>query len=402
MKVFSLKSLIIFCFGLGGGLFSAKFVKAIMQQRFVKSIEDFRQEQLSAGAYEKLNKLPFTEQILNFRQFTLPLNNPEVVAAREADHMVGEDLVIGVQLGSAYRAYPWWVLANYHVVTDFLNGTPIVVTLCEACGATAAFDTRVKGMTAPLDFSSANVGVGFGTFLMADSATGSIWHPFVGTAVRGKLKGTRLVRINSQVASWNNWRRTYPGSDVVLAGKGMRLREHGMLGAREVGQPGLSGLLATVANMKDKRLPLHKVVFGLIASKGAVDLGQSQAKGKAYPLDLFNEKNPILRDRYAGEDIVIVRTARFGARAFKTKLDGQPLELNIDSQNPVVLVDQSGNRFDEWGYEIDRQTGVRGLKRLSVLNGYVTEWYEWSSSFPKSEIFSSAKDAEKRSPTKPL
>ena len=52
------------------------------------------------------------------RTYTLSLNNPDVVGAEAADHMRPEDLVVGVVVGRDSRAYPWWVMSQYHVVND--------------------------------------------------------------------------------------------------------------------------------------------------------------------------------------------------------------------------------------------------------------------------------------------
>lgn len=358
-------------------------------QRFaqLKTLRDYREEQISKGAWDRLDQLPLYEKILNFRQFTLPLNNPDIVAAADANHMNDRDTVVGVFVGGQARAYPWWIMSNYHVVNDVVGTIPLLVTLCEACSASAAFDARVEGFTAPLDFSSANVGVGFGTFQISDSATGSVWHPFLGISRMGRLKGTRLRRLESKVTTWENWRALYPKTDVVFASDRMRSREHGMLGSWEMGEPALVGVLATVANLKDKRLPTNAVVYGLIGSVDPGSLGTPKAKGRAYPLESLRAPGQVIKDNFEGADVAIVRTSRFGVRAYKTELLGQKLDLNVVSENPVILKDQTGRQFDEWGFQL-KDSGHRGELRLSPVNGYVTEWYEWVSAFPSSEIYS--------------
>src|SRR5207249_11968292 len=52
------------------------------------------------------------------RPWILPLNHPPLVSAREASHMLPEDLVVGVVVDGRARAYPWFMAANYHVIND--------------------------------------------------------------------------------------------------------------------------------------------------------------------------------------------------------------------------------------------------------------------------------------------
>ena len=52
------------------------------------------------------------------REYALPLNNPDTVSAEQATHLKETDLVIGLSIYGKARAYPWWIMSNYHVVND--------------------------------------------------------------------------------------------------------------------------------------------------------------------------------------------------------------------------------------------------------------------------------------------
>ena len=65
-------------------------------------------------AVPELPELPWEE----VRRFILPLNNPPVVDPAEAYHVRPDDIVLGVLVGESARAYPWYLLANYHAVND--------------------------------------------------------------------------------------------------------------------------------------------------------------------------------------------------------------------------------------------------------------------------------------------
>ena len=78
------------------------------------------------------------------REYALPLNNPDTVSAEQATHLKETDLVIGLSIYGKARAYPWWIMSNYHVVNDTfkmgkMSQIPIMVAMCEQCSGSAAF-----------------------------------------------------------------------------------------------------------------------------------------------------------------------------------------------------------------------------------------------------------------------
>ncbi len=53
------------------------------------------------------------------------------------------------------------------------------------------------------------------------------------------------------------------------------------------------------------------------------------------------------------------------------------------SDSPFRLGDDSGGLWDEFGKAVN-ETGEK--RDLAVADGYFTEWYEWVSGYPESEI----------------
>lgn len=354
-----------------------------MKKSSLKKINDYRREQVSKKAVAKDAILPLREKILNYRRFTLPLNNPDTVSASEAFHMDDEDLVTGVIIGQVARAYPWWILSNYHVSNDVLNNEPILVTLCEACGASTAFKADVKSRWFSLDFSSAIAGMGFGTFNIGDLQTKSVWHPFLGISIAGPLVGTKLKRLETQLCKWGDWKKLHPNTDIIFGSMNLRKRTHGLMGSRTIGESGMSDDLRRVSNMSDNRLPSHSIVFGVNIFTDSTNIGTHGAQGKAYDIQTLTKHSGIIYDKVAGEDVFIVKTSDVSMRGFKRSLDGQLLTFKIISNLPFILKDQSGNLFDEWG----NQLNGANRKKLIAIDGYLTEWYEWVSAFPNSEVY---------------
>ena len=316
------------------------------------------------------------------RKFVLPLNNPDVVPAEEAGHMLENDIVVGLVVGDQARAYPWWIIANYHVVNDtihglagYSNGMPVFLAMCEKCSGAAAFIPVVEQFPErPLIFQIA--GVGQGTFEISDAQTLSTWHPFTGYASEGPLSGTRLERIPVVLERWSKWKAEHPGTDVVSASYQMRLREHGRLGGT-VGHPNriLVADGPRALNLVDDRMPTNEMVFGL--------LGAEHETGIAIPLRELAARD-LLELTFEDVPVVVFLTGEYQALGFERRLDGELLSFEVQSKEPFTLQDQTGTTWNSWGQAID---GPKKGARLKPASGYVTEWYEWATLISASEIF---------------
>ena len=119
--------------------------------------------------------------------------------------------IVGVELGSAARAYPLDHLKEVQVVNDTLGGSPVAIFWQEGTrsavdassiaggrgiGATSAYRTRVGDRT--LTFRPAEEG-GF-----VDEQTGTRWS-WAGEAIEGELEGTELEPIVHQDVFWFVW-----------------------------------------------------------------------------------------------------------------------------------------------------------------------------------------------------
>ncbi len=66
---------------------------------------------------------------INFfeRRFT-PISETEFITVVEAEHVLPEDMVMGVKIGAEAKAYPVGMMSYHHVLNDRLGGVPLVVT----------------------------------------------------------------------------------------------------------------------------------------------------------------------------------------------------------------------------------------------------------------------------------
>ena len=182
---------------------------------------------ISLGLWNRFNRQPDWRELAagtsmpNRRAYTLPLNNPDMVPAAQAQHVKEDDLVLGILMRGLARAYPWWLTSNYHVVNDTVGDDPVLITLCEVCRGAAAFRPVVPDLPdIPLSFQIC--GVGLGTIEIMDYQTHSRWRPFLGSAFEGPLKGRVLPSYPLLVMTWKEWRQLYP--ETLVANGSPQLR----------------------------------------------------------------------------------------------------------------------------------------------------------------------------------
>lgn len=120
-------------------------------------------------------------------------------------------LVVGVEVGREFRAYPIDVVAQAGgVLNDVVNGEPVVVFFNPATQTGIAFSRRVDGVT--LEFEKAPDG----GFNLRDRASGSRWD-VAGRAVDGPLAGKLLTFVPSFITEWYGWSAYHPASSIYQA-----------------------------------------------------------------------------------------------------------------------------------------------------------------------------------------
>lgn len=143
-----------------------------------------------------------------------------------------KDLVLGMEIGTAKRAYSYDALAETPIVNDTLGGLEIVVTHEPEAGFAAAWSRLLDdeayaiaqepfGMNAPnvLTFEQANEAqIGDALLVlgpvMRDRETGSIWNASTGEAISGPLDGATLIQIPATSSFWFAWVDLFPDTTL--------------------------------------------------------------------------------------------------------------------------------------------------------------------------------------------
>lgn len=143
-----------------------------------------------------------------------------------------KDLVLGIEIGTAKRAYAYNALAETPIVNDTLANHEIVIIHEPDAGFAAAYSRRLDddaysiaqgpfGMNAPdlLTFEQANEAqlrdapAVYGP-VMRDRETASIWNAFTGEAIAGPLDGAQLIQVPTTPSFWFAWADLFPDTGV--------------------------------------------------------------------------------------------------------------------------------------------------------------------------------------------
>jgi hypothetical protein len=121
------------------------------------------------------------------------------------------ELVAGLQVGAAAKAYPFSALRAARVVNDSVGGNPVLIVHQPGSDTTTAFIPRAKGR--PLSFFPAVDGA---ASELVDRQTRSRWTPY-GLATQGPLKGTQLQGLILVPQFWFAWSQFHPSTELFLA-----------------------------------------------------------------------------------------------------------------------------------------------------------------------------------------
>lgn len=137
---------------------------------------------------------------------------PVVTPVKADDPFPPRELVVGLRVGEATRAYPMTELRKQSPVLDSLGGAPLILVVGEDGRSVRAFDRRVEGRELNL-FRKPDVS----PLRLVDAETGSEWD-FTGRAVSGPLAGKKLAKVFVLKDYWFDWKAYNPETTVFKQG----------------------------------------------------------------------------------------------------------------------------------------------------------------------------------------
>ena len=144
-----------------------------------------------------------------------PIDNPVYETVADADTWLEDDWpILLFEHHDDVRAYPLSIIAFHEIVNAVVGGLPMALTICPLCNSTFVFDRTLEDGRV-LDFGTTG-NLRFANLVMYDRQTESWWQQFGGDAIAGKLSGTQLTILPSQIISWGQFKSQFL-SDQVLA-----------------------------------------------------------------------------------------------------------------------------------------------------------------------------------------
>lgn len=128
-------------------------------------------------------------------------------SANRDSRLNGKALVAGWAAGETEVAFPLGLLKERGLIQDTWEDTPLVVIYDPDWQNVHLYRRRAGGRT--LTFRS-----GVDPLTMVDRQTRSVWEIRTGTAVRGRMRGQQLERVETHLVFWFAWAAHHPDSEV--------------------------------------------------------------------------------------------------------------------------------------------------------------------------------------------
>ncbi len=142
-----------------------------------------------------------------------------VVISFPGTELKSRDVVVGLELDGASRAYPWDTLVKQAPVMDRVRGTPLLVAVGPDGKSFRVFASRVDGKDAEFFLQGESQGdakaapAATKAWTLVDTATASEWN-FQGCAISGPAQGKCLDRVPALKDYWFDWRNYHPNTSI--------------------------------------------------------------------------------------------------------------------------------------------------------------------------------------------
>lgn len=295
------------------------------------------------------------------------LDNPKMIEASQADYLLSDDLVFGIEINGDVRAYPLRIMGWHEMFNDVIGGVPVALAYCTLCGSGILYETMLEGGKDHLVFGSS----GFlyrSNKLMFDRKTSSLWNQFTGQPVVGELVGQdiKLKTRPVTITSWKKWKKRNPKSKVLSLDTGhFRDYDSGVVYNEYFASPELM----FPALVEDESFVKRKdYVFGIR------DFGAA----KAWPLAAFSKKT-VINDRIGSKNIVLI-----GDVTTRTVRSYERGDIEFEHGGTLESLQSDAGR---WMISEDVLTGPNGEK-LKRVSGSISYWFAWENYLGKtSELY---------------
>jgi hypothetical protein len=131
-----------------------------------------------------------------------------VVISFPGTELKPRDVVVGLEIGGAARAYPWETVVKQSPIIDHVQGTPVLLVVAPDGKSFRVFVSRVDDKDAGFFLKGDTK-----DWALLDSATASEWN-FQGCSTSGAAQGKCLARVPALKDYWFDWRNYHPDTTI--------------------------------------------------------------------------------------------------------------------------------------------------------------------------------------------
>lgn len=282
------------------------------------------------------------------------LENPDFVAAENAEVLQDSDFVLGFKNGDDIRAYSHIILDWHEIINDKIGDVALAVTYCPLTGTGIGWNRNVDGEETTFGVS----GLLYNTNLIPyDRATNSNWSQILNESVNGALEGEKADLIMLVETDWKSWKSLYPNTKVVSVNTGFSRT----YGTSPYGDYKTNNDRFIFPVTKDNRLPLKERVHAIV----------DDADSKVYRFGDF-ETGRIVMDSFKGKNYMVVGNENF---IVSFELEGEnalEYEYVYDGTSDVIVRDGEGNGLNIFGEAV---SGPKQGERLKPASSFMGFWF---------------------------
>ncbi len=284
-------------------------------------------------------ELPFAPKRMMPKQDPILIDKYRIATVTEANVEIREqELVLGVALDGEARAYPLNRISGpkRELLNDTIGGKPIAVTWCSLCFSAVVFDRQTHSGLLELGIAGS---LWHDNMVMYDTKTQSLWSQIRGEAMSGPLQGTKLVRLASDVMTWNAWKREHPETTVAMFSR---------------------------TTEEFSRFPTSSRLTPALTLT-------SEEGSRAWELSELRHQ-PILNEMWKGQALLIARIEETGAsRVYSRVLEDR--EFTFVTKNNSILDEQTRSTWDpRTGEAIDGPLRGLQLRRIPTSVASKSKW----------------------------
>lgn len=205
--------------------------------------------------------------------------------------------------------------------------------------------------------------------VMYDRETDTLWTQVDGRGVKGALEGRALETVPSMLATWKQWKKLYPDSQV--------LKKRGPPGSayadynRDPNRMGIMG-----RRIRDKRLANKERIIGVRAGDAAMAFAEKDVR----------QARLVHADVGTLPVVLVAPTPDHPIVIFDRRAGGRLLSFRLIDGAPAVLEDaQTRSRWSlaDGGAVAGALEGTR----LTRAPAYPAFWFGWLGYFPATEVW---------------